>query len=245
MLEDPSKTDSASPDPQAPATRTLAARAFFRLAVMAVLTAALLLGAAGTAAWPGGLVFLAIFFGASALITADLARRDPALLAERLTPLAQAGQPGWDKLLLRLLVIGFVAWIGGMGLDQRRGEDWPVWLPVLGGGVLSAGMALIAATFRANTFLAPVVRMQAERAQAVVSTGPYAVVRHPMYAGAVLLFIGTPLLLSSILGMAGSLLLIVLLVWRTALEDKTLAAGLNGYPAYADKVRYRLAPGLW
>lgn len=230
---------------RSPDARTLAGRAYFRLAVMAVLTAGLLLGAAGTIAWPGGLAFLVIFFGGSILITADLARRDPALLAERLTPLAQAGQPGWDKLLLRLLVIGFVAWIGGMGLDQRRGEHWPAWLLVAGGAVLVAGMALIAATFRANTFLAPVVRMQSERAHAVVTGGPYAVVRHPMYAGAVLLFLGAPLLLSSILGLAGSLLLIVLLVWRTALEDRTLGAGLDGYQAYADKVRYRLAPGLW
>jgi protein-S-isoprenylcysteine O-methyltransferase Ste14 len=99
--------------------------------------------------------------------------------------------------------------------------------------------------FNENSFAAAVVRVQAERGHRVVSSGPYALVRHPMYSAAVLFMIGVPLLLGSWWGTAMSPIFVVLFAIRTRIEESTLAAGLPGYADYAARVRYRLVPGLW
>ena len=100
-------------------------------------------------------------------------------------------------------------------------------------------------TFRENSFLSPAVRIQTERAQTVVSTGPYAYVRHPMYAGFVLFTLGTTLLLGSWYGLLGGLLLIGMVARRAVLEERALQEELEGYSAYMTRVRYRFVPHLW
>jgi protein-S-isoprenylcysteine O-methyltransferase Ste14 len=108
------------------------------------------------------------------------------------------------------------------------------------------GNGVVFLACRANTFAAPVVKIQPERGQQVVEAGPYAVVRHPIYAGNLILMAGAPLLLGSWGGLAATIALFVpLLVLRAILEERALSQGLEGYPRYAMRVRYRLIPGIW
>ncbi len=100
-------------------------------------------------------------------------------------------------------------------------------------------------TFRENSYLSPVVRLQEERGQTVISTGPYHYVRHPMYAGIVAFAVGTPLLLGSWYGILFGLILVVLIARRAVLEERTLREELPGYAAYMARVRYRLIPHVW
>jgi protein-S-isoprenylcysteine O-methyltransferase Ste14 len=106
-------------------------------------------------------------------------------------------------------------------------------------------MAFIMWVFRENSFAAPVVRVQAERGHHVISTGPYAIVRHPMYGSIMLFFFGVPLLLGSWWGLLIAPLFVVLFAVRTGIEERALAADLPDYADYAARVRYRLLPGLW
>lgn len=222
-------------------------KVWIALGIEALVFAALLFGAAGTLRWPEAWVFLVVFFGAALLLTMQLARRDPALLAERMKPPIQRGQPLWDRLLLMTVAILFVAWLPLMGLDavRYRWSDVPGWLEVIGGAGVAAGMWICHLAFRENTYLAPVVRIQEERGHRVISTGPYAVVRHPMYAGAGILFSSTALMLGSWYGFAASLVMACLVAVRAVFEERELRRGLAGYAEYAARVRYRLIPGVW
>ena len=208
---------------------------------------ALLFIPAGTLGWPAGWIYLAEFGIASFVITGWLARHNPALLAERMSPLIQRGQKSWDKALMVTLLVMWCAWYVVMGFDAVR-YGWshlPLWARVLGALTIAASMHVMFLVMRTNTFAAPVVRIQTERGHRVVSDGPYAVVRHPMYAGAMLLFIGTPLLLGSWWGLAMAPFITALMAARAVLEERTLARELDGYAAYATRVRYRLIPMVW
>jgi protein-S-isoprenylcysteine O-methyltransferase Ste14 len=134
-----------------------------------------------------------------------------------------------------------------IGLDAKRfhWSDVPFLVQVL--GFLGVVMSFVGLYFvmRANTFLAPVVRLQTDRGQRVISTGPYGFVRHPMYASVLLLFFGGPLMLGSWWGLLGAAALTAVLVVRTILEDHVLQNGLPGYSDYARQVKYRLVPRIW
>ena len=202
---------------------------------------------AGTVGWIAGWVYVALLCGVSLLVVSMLARNDPELLKERTSFPIQRNQPLWDKVLLLVLLVLFIAWLILMPLDAVRfgWSEMPVWLQVLGalGIILSFyGMYL---TYRENAYLYPVVKIQQEQGQRVVSTGPYGYVRHPMYAYALLFFPSTALLLGSWLGLLFSLVLIALIILRTALEDRMLRRGLAGYAEYVQTVRYRLIPHVW
>jgi len=208
---------------------------------------ALLFASAGTLAWPAAWAYLALMGGASAVIELMLLRDDPALLAERLEPPIQQGQEFWDKVWIVAFLLLFLAWLPLMAVDAVR-FGWshvPTWLQVFGGGAIVACYCISYLTFRENTFLAPVVRLQTERGHHVVSTGPYARVRHPMYAGAVLYLAGTALLLGSWYGLGASVVLIAGIAVRAVLEERMLARELPGYADYIGTVRYRLVPGVW
>jgi protein-S-isoprenylcysteine O-methyltransferase Ste14 len=209
--------------------------------------AALLFVPAGTVLWPAGWVFLAIFFGLGLALVLWLARDDPELLAERLASPLQRGQPLWDKVFLAAVSLLFIAWLILMPLDAMRFEwsEVPGWLQFLGALGLVLSLYVVFLTFRENAYLAPVVKLQEERGQSVVSTGPYRYVRHPMYSSMFLFFPATTLLLGSWWGLLLCLVLLGLLVWRTALEDRMLKNELAGYEEYAQSVRYRLIPRVW
>jgi protein-S-isoprenylcysteine O-methyltransferase Ste14 len=207
---------------------------------------ALLFVSAGTLHWPAAWVFLGTMAVLGVASGLWLAKRDPALLAERMRPTMQKGQPAADKKFM--LVFGLLAllWFLAMGLDRRgHGSDVPLMLQALGLAMLVLSTVFILWVMRENSFAAPVVKVQAERGHRVVSTGPYAYVRHPMYSGTVLFFFGAPLLLGSWWGVATAPLFTVLFAVRTRIEERALIAGLPGYADYTTQVRYRLLPGLW
>ncbi|TIT27590.1 MAG: isoprenylcysteine carboxylmethyltransferase family protein, partial [Mesorhizobium sp.] len=121
----------------------------------------------------------------------------------------------------------------------------PLWVLVIGGVILLVGLWICYLTMLENSFAAPVVKIQDERGQHVITTGPYSYVRHPMYAGAILYFAGTALLLGSWWGLASVLFFVGLLAIRTFIEEQALRTGLRGYDDYAANVRYRLIPLVW
>ena len=209
--------------------------------------AALLFIPAGTADWPAAWVFLLAVAACSSAMSTWLLRHDPALLAERMAPLHQQGQKRWDKVLITGAALLWAAWLAFMPLDAVRfgWSHMPVWLQGLGALFLLFMAWLVYLTFRENTFAAPVVKIQRERGHKVVSTGPYRYVRHPMYAGAIFFFLGTPLVLGSWCGLALAPLMVAVLAVRAVLEERMLAAELAGYADYAARVRYRLIPLIW
>jgi protein-S-isoprenylcysteine O-methyltransferase Ste14 len=174
-------------------------------------------------------------------------RRHPGLLAERAAILKQEDAKPWDKLLVPLWGLFFALIMLAAGLDERW--DWspafgleakiPALLIVLGGNILGS-YALIE-----NRFFSGMARIQTERDHRVVSSGPYRWIRHPGYAGALLAYLATPVVLASWWAYAPTLLLAAVVIVRTRLEDAMLREELAGYSDYARRVRYRLAPGIW
>ena len=207
----------------------------------------LLFSAAGNWRWAQGWAFIAIFMIGSIGFSAWLMRRDPELLASRLGPLMQRGQPVWDKLFLVTFVLVWLAWLVLMALDAQRWRtsDMPPWLNIAGGALVILGFLATMLVFRENSFAAPVVRVQAEREQHLIDTGPYAYVRHPMYAVATLYLIGMPLLLGSWYGLLVVPLFIAGMAPRAVFEECLLQRDLPGYADYMNRVRYRLIPGVW
>lgn len=209
--------------------------------------AALLFIPAGTLHWPAAWIYLVEVSVTSLAITAWLLRHNSALLAERMAPLIQRDQKSWDKVLMVVLLAVWCGWFVLIDVDAVRygWSEMPAWLQALGGLAIIVGMYIVFLTMKANSFAAPVVKIQAERGHRVVSDGPYAIVRHPMYGGALLLILGTPLLLGSWWGLAAVPVIVLLLGARAVLEERTLARELDGYADYAARVRYRLVPMVW
>ena len=218
-----------------------------RIAGMAVVFAVALFLPAGTLAWPAAWAFLALFFGFVVALSLWLLRFNPELLAERLTGIGRSDQKTWDKVFLVITAVAFFAWLVVMALDavRFRWSPMPPGLQGLGTVLLLGSFYIFYLTFRENTFLSPAVRIQTERAQTVVSTGPYRYVRHPMYAGFALFSLGTALLLGSWNGVFGGLLLIGMVAWRAVREEWVLQEELEGYSAYMTRVRYRFIPYFW
>lgn len=209
---------------------------------------ALILALSGDPLWPAGLLFSAWFILLCFSTIVYLYRKDPALLAERYQKPGAGNQEGWDRYVVYGLLVGFLVWIVVMPLDAKRfgwSPVFPVWLNVLGGAGLAGSFFLFFRSFTDNTFLSPLVRIQEDREQRVVSTGVYGFVRHPMYLGAILMFIGAPLLLGSFYGELAGLALTILLMARIIGEEAMLVQKLEGYSAYTQNVRYRLIPFLW
>jgi protein-S-isoprenylcysteine O-methyltransferase Ste14 len=222
-------------------------KVWLTLAVEALIFSALLFGAAGTILWPAGWAYLIIFFIGALWITLLLARHDPELLAERMKSPVQPDQPFWDKVFLLAMAVAWCGWLVLMGLDATRfrWSAMPVWLQCAGGGVMALSFRMIARVYRENTFLAAVVKIQTGRGHRVVSTGPYAMVRHPLYAAVLIHLPASALLLGSWYGLAASFVLAGGVAFRTAMEDRELQRGLEGYTEYAARVRYRLIPFVW
>jgi protein-S-isoprenylcysteine O-methyltransferase Ste14 len=205
---------------------------------------ALLFVFAGTWNWPAAWTFLGTIAVLGVTTGAWLARRDPALLMERMRPMMQEGQPAADKKFMLVFGAAALSWFGVIGLDRRwHGSGMPMIWQALGFALLLASTGFILWVMRENSFAAPVVKVQAERGHRVIQSGPYAWVRHPMYSGTLLFFIGAPL--GSWWGVAMAPLFFVLFAIRSGIEERTLVAGLSGYADYIARVRYRLVPGLW
>jgi protein-S-isoprenylcysteine O-methyltransferase Ste14 len=204
--------------------RRLVQKSLADFAIMLVL----LFVPAGTLAWPAGWALLIEFSIASTLITRWLLRHNPELLAERMAPLIQRDQKPWDKVLMAAFLFLWCAWLVVMSLDAARfgWSDVPLWLQALGAIAIAVGMYITFLTMRANTFAAPVVKIQAARGHRVVSDGPYAVVRHPMYGGALLL-IADPAAARIVVGPCDDAYHPCrLLAIRAVMEERTLMAEL-------------------
>jgi protein-S-isoprenylcysteine O-methyltransferase Ste14 len=215
-----------------------------RTALSFVGIGALLFGVAGTMQWAGAWAFLGQISLGSFLTGSWLAKRDPALQAERRTT---QGQAGWDRVLTTIFPLLWLAWLPLMALDAARFQ-WssvPGWLQCVGAVILAASFFLVFLTYRENSYAAPVVKIQRERGHTTITTGPYEYVRHPIYAGGLLSYIGTPLLLGSWYGLAIVPVMLALLAFRAVMEERMLKAELDGYREYAARVRYRLVPMVW
>jgi protein-S-isoprenylcysteine O-methyltransferase Ste14 len=207
---------------------------------------ALLFVPAGSWRWPAAWVFLAAMILIGLCSGLWLAKTDPELLAERMKLTARDEQPAADKFFVPVLGTTFFGWFVLMGIDHRlHGSGFLIPLQAIGLAMLFVSTIFIMWVFRVNSFAAPLVKMQTERGHHVISGGPYAWVRHPMYSGAILFFIGMPLLLGSLWGLIASPLLILMFAVRITIEESTLRAGLEGYTDYTSQVRYRLLPGIW
>jgi protein-S-isoprenylcysteine O-methyltransferase Ste14 len=214
---------------------------------MVVVFALVLFLAAGTLAWLAGWAFLLLFFGFVTALSSWLLRFNPSLLQERMTGIGKPDQKVWDKVFFGFAVIFFLIWLAMMPLDAIRfhWSNVPSWLQVVGAVLLLGSFYVFFVTFRENAYLSPAVRVQTDRGQSVVSTGPYHVVRHPMYAAFVIFLVGTTLLLGSWFGLIVGLILVIGVAIRAVQEEHTLRAELPGYTAYLAQVKYRLLPFVW
>ena len=201
---------------------------------------------AGSVAWTRGWLFLAIFLAMSGVAILYLWRVNPEIFVAR-SRLIREGTKCWDVMLLAFMIPATVAIFPVAALDDGRFQwsraSW--WVVGAGYLLLLAGMTVVAWAQAVNRFFEPSVRIQADRGHHVVDSGPYAIVRHPGYIGGFLLFAGIALALGSWWALVPAGIAALGLVLRTAWEDRTLQAELAGYAAYAQKVRFRLIPGVW
>jgi protein-S-isoprenylcysteine O-methyltransferase Ste14 len=224
--------------------KNLNARAWFALAVLAAVMGLLLFVPAGTVRYWEAWAYLVIFVGASALITLYLMRRDPELLERRMRGGPTAEKQSAQKFIMLCTSIAFIALLLVPAFDHRFGWSAMPIAAVMAGDVLVAiGFYLIFLVYRENTFTSAIIEV-AEN-QKVISTGPYEIVRHPMYASASLYLLGTPLALASYWGFVPVAAMMPFLIWRLIDEERFLARNLAGYTAYQERVRHRLIPFVW
>ncbi|BBD63384.1 hypothetical protein NIES2109_62340 (plasmid) [Nostoc sp. HK-01] len=203
---------------------------------------------AGTLFWWRAWIFLGVVSVSVIAVMITVFRENEELWNERLKPFIQQGQPLTDKIITSLFVIAFFCLIAIIPLDvfQFHLLSKPdTLISSLGVLLFIVGWCVVSLSFKENTFAAPVVKHQIDRQQTVIDTGVYSLVRHPMYAGAILLMIGMPLWLESYAAVLYSILPIILLIMRLQFEEKFLRQELEGYDVYTGRVRYRLLPYLW
>lgn len=227
----------------------LLTKALLSLVVRMAAFAVALLWPAGTWRWWEAWTVIGIWAAFAVAATVLLSRHDPALLAERLKPNpVQKEQKTWDKMLMLLFLLAGIGIYVVPGFDVVRfgwSEPLPLWIKILAILVHAPGLLFIGWVMRENTYLSRVVKIDEEREHRVITNGPYALVRHPMYSAVIVLVFAVPLALGSRYGLIPAALTVALLTVRTWLEDRTLHAELPGYPEYARKTRYRLIPGIW
>jgi protein-S-isoprenylcysteine O-methyltransferase Ste14 len=219
-------------------------RAFGGLAILVPVTGALLFAAAGTFDYWQAWAFLAIYFTVSLAITLYLMKKDPALLARRMSGGPFAEKERSQRIIMSFASIGFIGLLVLPGLDHRFGwSQMPANVAIAGDILVVLGWIGIFFVFRENSFSSATIELAAD--QRVISTGPYALVRHPMYAAALVMLLGMPIALGSWWGVLTMAAVVPAVVWRLLDEERFLARNLPGYAEYQSKVRYRLLPLVW
>lgn len=198
--------------------------------------------------WWQAWVYSAIMIGTSFLSRYLVFRKNPGLIAERFRFTTTKGIEGWDKLLAPMVaIVGPLLTLIVAGLDKRNAWSPDVSLPLQ---VVAIVLLLLSGAFGTwamleNPYFTSAVRIQNDRGQTAITSGPYRFIRHPAYAGSILWWLVTPVILGTLWGIIPAGIQILLFVIRTALEDKTLQEALGGYKEYTQQTRYRLLPGVW
>jgi protein-S-isoprenylcysteine O-methyltransferase Ste14 len=222
----------------------LTGKAFIGIVVLFLIMAALLFGGAGTVDWWQAWAFLAVYFGASLALTLYLVKRDRALLERRMRGGPWAEKQPVQRFIMLVASVAFIALILVPALDRRFGWSHMPTAVALGGDLMVAlGWLGIFLVFRENSFTSATIELAPD--QTVIATGPYAIVRHPMYASAFVMVLGAPIALGSWWGVVAVMVMMPPLIWRLLDEERFLAKNLPGYTAYKAKVRYRLMPDIW
>jgi protein-S-isoprenylcysteine O-methyltransferase Ste14 len=217
-------------------------RAFRSTVLGALAMAALLFVPAGTFGYWQAWVFLAVFVGASSAIGIYLALKDPELLERRMKVGPAAEKETAQKIIMTFAMAGFIALLLLPAFDHRFGwSKLPAYLALAGDVLVGLGFFLTFLVLRENSYSASTI--QVIEGQKVISTGLYAIVRHPMYAGALVMLLGMPLALGSWWGLCALLFIVPVLIWRLLDEERLLRKELPGYVEYTREVRYRLVPG--
>jgi protein-S-isoprenylcysteine O-methyltransferase Ste14 len=201
--------------------------------------------ASGRLDWIQGWALLLTFLTWALALSWSMRRADPDLYRER-SHVAENVEP-WDKTVMVVYTILLVLLLFAAAFDSGRFElsSVPLWAQALGWLLLCAAGAIVTHVTSVNHYLSRWARLQDDRSQVVISHGMYAIIRHPMYLGNILLFLGLPLVLASWWAYLPSVLIVVVFIYRTAREDSMLQQGLAGYPEYSQRVRYRLIPRIW
>jgi protein-S-isoprenylcysteine O-methyltransferase Ste14 len=202
---------------------------------------------AGTLGWPRALQFLAVYGAAGLIATAWLAFAAPASLEARFERPDET-QPKEDRTATRLILAAFAVFFLTIPIDVfhlRPLPPPPLVVSVAGAALAAAGYAVAIVALYQNRFAAPVVKDQTDRGHVLVDTGLYGVVRHPFYTGLLVMLAGTTLWLESYLGLLACGFVLYAMVRRVRIEESTLYEELPGYPAYMERVRYRLLPAVW
>jgi len=219
-------------------------KAFTGFLKLIVIVAVSLFVAAGTVDYWQAWIFLLVFFGSALAITFYLAKNDPKLLERRIKAGPGDEQEKSQKIIQFLAMIAFVVIFVVPALDHRFGwSRIPPYVCILGDILVALGFLTVFLVFKENTFASAIIEVGSE--QKIISTGPYALVRHPMYIGALVMLLGIPLALGSWWGLLTIIPMTLVIVWRLLEEEKFLAKNLSGYPEYQSKVKYRLLPFAW
>jgi len=228
------------------AERSIKRRITVRIIVGIVFVCAVFFGTAGTFNWPEAWVYMIIQFGWAIALSVFLMRFNPELAKDRLTFMKKTAK-SWDKAIIFGSIPIYTAYILLPGLDAVR-YQWskvPIFVKAICFAVVIVSFSWIFWIMKENAYLSRVVEVQKEKQHKVVTTGPYRYVRHPMYAGVIVLLFCLPLALGSLYALIPAAFLTMLFIIRTHLEDKTLHRELDGYGDYAKKTRYRLIPKIW
>lgn len=223
---------------------TLAIRALLALLFLVVVMAALLFIAAGTLDYWQAWTFMAVYFALSLAITLYLLKEDPQLLQRRMGGGPWAERQATQKIIMSFASLGFISLLVVPALDHRFGwSEMPPAMALAGDALIVLGWLMIFLVFKENSFTSATIELAPD--QRVISTGPYALVRHPMYAGALVMLLGIPIALGSWWGVLVMVAILPALIWRLIDEEKFLAGNLPGYREYQQEVRHRLIPLVW
>jgi protein-S-isoprenylcysteine O-methyltransferase Ste14 len=189
-------------------------------------------------------VFIVVFNLSVNFIGLYLSLKDPALLERRKNVGPKAEQSAAQRIIMSVALLSITALLVVCALDNRFGwSPVPVFVSLIGDALVAFGLFINLLVFKENTFGASTIQTEAD--QKVISTGPYALVRHPMYVGVLVMMAGVPLALGSLWGLLILVLAVPMLVWRILDEEKMLKKDLAGYNEYIQKVRFRLIPYIW
>jgi protein-S-isoprenylcysteine O-methyltransferase Ste14 len=229
------------PDQQAETARKLKRKMLWVFPLAVVVTGLMLFLPAGSLRYWQAWMFLATLFSPVFFVVSYFLTRDPGLLARRLQVKEKERQ---QQVIVKLANLAFFLGFLLPGLDHRYGwSGVPAWACVLADALVFLGYVIVFFVFRENSYTSRIVEVV--EGQKVVTTGPYSLVRHPMYAGVVLMYLATPIALGSFWALAFFVPVIVLIVVRALDEERVLVRDLEGYKEYTQMVRYRLVPRVW